>query len=211
MAPPPLCIAILVVNETSSDVTIPPTRRGPCSTSARSWPMSEAISKLHGFGRPVRPRNKAKIPKKVLLRALVALNRSGRGVDEISWIPAFPVRVRKRLEKAECADPVSLSEIASRTAENASPRKRFSLHWHGPLAPGSSARRPMPHTGSRGMASAASLFPVLKMFFSRLDSALIWCRCQIPRHFSSPQPQERSQSCAHLNRCTYVCVGQATT
>ena len=38
----------------------------------------------------------------------------------------------------------------------------FPLHWCGPLARGSSARRPMPHTGSRGLASANRLLPVLK-------------------------------------------------
>ena len=45
MASPPLYIAILLVNETSSSVTVPPTRQGPCSDSARSGPMQEAISK----------------------------------------------------------------------------------------------------------------------------------------------------------------------
>ena len=36
------------------------------------------------------------------------------------------------------------------------------LHWRGSLALGSSARRPMSHTGSRGQALAKSLLPVLK-------------------------------------------------
>ena len=35
----------LVVNETSSRVTVPPTRQGPCSDSARPGPTPEAISK----------------------------------------------------------------------------------------------------------------------------------------------------------------------
>ena len=33
----------------------------------------------------------------------------------------------------------------------------FSLHWRGSLARGSSARRPVPHTGSKGLASAKRL------------------------------------------------------
>ena len=38
----------------------------------------------------------------------------------------------------------------------------FPLHWHGLLALGSSARRPMAHTGSRGLVSARSLLSELK-------------------------------------------------
>ena len=45
---------------------------------------------------------------------------------------------------------------------SASPSKFFPPHWRGPLARGSSARRPMPHTGSIGLASANRLLPVLK-------------------------------------------------
>ena len=40
--------------------------------------------------------------------------------------------------------------------KNASPSK-FPLPWHGLLALGPSARRPMPHTGSRGLDSARRL------------------------------------------------------
>ena len=38
----------------------------------------------------------------------------------------------------------------------------FALHWHGLLALGSSARRPMPHTGSLGLDSTRSLLSELK-------------------------------------------------
>ena len=38
---------------------------------------------------------------------------------------AFEVQVRSRLGEAGCADPVSLSQMSSRTAENTSPRKFF--------------------------------------------------------------------------------------
>ena len=37
--------AISIVNDTSSSVTVPPTKQGPYSDSARSRPTSEAISK----------------------------------------------------------------------------------------------------------------------------------------------------------------------
>ena len=42
---PSLCIEIAVVNETSSSVTVPPTRQGPCSDSARPRLTPEAIAK----------------------------------------------------------------------------------------------------------------------------------------------------------------------
>ena len=38
----------------------------------------------------------------------------------------------------------------------------FPLPWHGLLALGPYARRPMPHTGSRGLDSSKSLMPELK-------------------------------------------------
>ena len=38
----------------------------------------------------------------------------------------------------------------------------FPLHWHGSLGLGSSTRKPMPHTGSRGLASVRSLLPELE-------------------------------------------------
>ena len=61
MASSPLCTASLVVNETSSSVTVPPTRQGPCSDNARPGP-----TKLPGFGRPARPRNRLETPKEDL-------------------------------------------------------------------------------------------------------------------------------------------------
>ena len=43
--------------------------------------------------------------------------------------------------------------------------KNFLLRWHGLLAQGLSAWRPMPQTGSRELASARSLLPMLKSYF----------------------------------------------
>ena len=40
-----------------------------------------------------------------------------------------------------------------------------SLHWHGLLALGLSARKPRRHTGSRGLDSARSLLPELTTYF----------------------------------------------
>ena len=40
-----LIYAIFIVNETSSSVTVPSTKQGPCSDRARSGPTPEAISK----------------------------------------------------------------------------------------------------------------------------------------------------------------------
>ena len=39
-----LVYAIFIVNETSFSATVPPTKQGPCSDSARSGPTPEAIS-----------------------------------------------------------------------------------------------------------------------------------------------------------------------
>ena len=162
MASPPLCIAILVVNETSSSVTVPPTRQGPCSGSARPGPTPEAISKTSWLWSAGASEKKAENGIRGLWPASAALNEHDCGRDEISWIPVFPVEVRNRPAEAGFANPVSVSRIASRTAESASPSKFFPIHWRGSLALGSSARRPMPHTGSRGLASANRLLPVLK-------------------------------------------------
>ena len=41
----------------------------------------------------------------------------------------------------------------------------FALSWDGSLALGPSSRRPMPHTGSRGLDSARSLLSELKRCF----------------------------------------------
>ena len=40
-----LIYAIFIVNETSSSVTVPSTKQGPCSDSAKSGATPEAISK----------------------------------------------------------------------------------------------------------------------------------------------------------------------
>ena len=79
MTSSPLCIANMVVNETSSSVTVPPTRQGPCSDNARPRPTSEAsCKKSPGFGRPARPRNRSEILKRILASA-------GRGQRALLW------------------------------------------------------------------------------------------------------------------------------
>ena len=65
MASPPLCIAVFVVNATSSSVTVPPTRQGPCIDSARPGPQKLSPN-LPGFGRPARPNNRSKTPQEDL-------------------------------------------------------------------------------------------------------------------------------------------------
>ena len=40
---------IMIMNEMSSNVTVPLTEQGPCSDSARPGPTPEAVSKLRGF------------------------------------------------------------------------------------------------------------------------------------------------------------------
>ena len=55
------------------------------------------------------------------------------GAEDISWVPAFAVRVRNRLEEAGSADTVSLSLLVSRTAGSASPSFRQQMR-RGPEA-----------------------------------------------------------------------------
>ena len=50
-----------------------------------------------------------------------------------------------------------------RERQNVLHRANFPLHWRVLLALGSSARRPMPHTGSRGLASAKVVASAQKM------------------------------------------------
>ena len=77
---------------------------------------------------------------------LAAVNGPDCGADELSWMPAFPEGVKNWPTEARCANPVSRSRIASRTAESASPIKCFTLQWRGSLTRGSSAWRPIsPH------------------------------------------------------------------
>ena len=67
MASPPLCIAILVVNEKSSSVTVPPTRGRSRVLTAQGQGRRQKLSpKIPGFGRPARPRNRSKTPKEDL-------------------------------------------------------------------------------------------------------------------------------------------------
>ena len=61
---------------------------------------------------------------------LAAVNGPDCGADELSWMPAFPEGVKNWPTEARCANPVSRSRIASRTAESASPSNFFSpLAW----------------------------------------------------------------------------------
>ena len=69
MASPPLCVAISAVKKTSSSVTAPPTRQGPCSGSARSEAPREAIAKTSGLWSVGAPKKKGR------RRALVSADR----------------------------------------------------------------------------------------------------------------------------------------
>ena len=62
----PLRFTFSVVKETSSSVTVPPTRQGPCSGSARPEAPSEAIAKTSGLWLAGVPEHRPKSPKKGL-------------------------------------------------------------------------------------------------------------------------------------------------
>ena len=69
---PPLCLAISLVKEISSTVTVPPTRQEPCSDGAMPGPTPEAISKPSWLfvGRRVR-----KIGRKLRRKTFVSAGR----------------------------------------------------------------------------------------------------------------------------------------
>ena len=118
MASPPLCIAILVVNASSSIATVLPTRQ------ARSYLQTF----LALFGRSVR-----EIVRKLCRRTLASAGRGQpeglrRGRNFV--VSSIPRGSTERPAEAGCANPVSLSRISSRTAESASPSNFFSpLAW----------------------------------------------------------------------------------
>ena len=84
MASPPLYISILVVNETSSTVTVPPTRQGPCSDSARPRLTPEAISKTSWLWSAGVSEKWVKNSDGGPWQALAAVNEHDCGADEIS-------------------------------------------------------------------------------------------------------------------------------
>ena len=75
MTSSPLCTSNMVVNETSSSVTVPPTRQGPCSDNAKAGPTPEAISQNFQalVGRRVR-----EIGRKLLKTTLASAGRGQR-------------------------------------------------------------------------------------------------------------------------------------
>ena len=106
MTSPPLCIAILAVKETSSSVTVPSTRQGPCSDNERTGSMPEAISKTSWLWSAGTSEKQVEHSEGRPWQALAADNEHACGADEISRIPPFPVGVRNRRGKAGCASPI---------------------------------------------------------------------------------------------------------
>ena len=161
MTSPPLCIANLIVNETWSRVTVPPTRQGPCSDSAGPGPTPDAISKTSWLW-SAGPRNRSETPKENLDKrwprstSTTAARTKFCGFQHSPWEYGTDQRRPGVPTRSHCR------EFLRERQKSASPSKNFPLHWCGSLARESSARRPMPHTGSRGLASANRLLPVLK-------------------------------------------------
>ena len=157
-----LVYTIFIESETSSTITVPSTKQGPCSDSTRSGPTPEAIFKTPRLLVGQRAREigrKGKLCERWPL--LTARPRRGRDV----LVLAFAVQVRNRLGEAGCADPVSLSRITSRTAENASPGQFFSpLAWvvgAGTILPATNA----PHWVQRAGFSQALVVRAQKVIF----------------------------------------------
>ena len=140
MASPPVCIAHLVVNETSSSVTVPPTRQGPCSDSARPGRRQKLSQLLPGFGRPARPRKRSKTSKEDLGKrwprstSTTAARTKFRGFQHSPWEygtgqrrPCVPIR-------SHCREML-------RERQKAPHRANFSLstgvgRWLGDYPPG---------------------------------------------------------------------------
>ena len=105
-----------------------PLRVERCSTDIRDFHRPEAISNTPrlttAFSWPTRPRNRSETPKgKLCERWPLLTARPRRGRDFLVLV--FVVQVRNRLGEAGCADLASLSQIASRTAQNTPPSKFF--------------------------------------------------------------------------------------
>ena len=152
MASPPRCIANLVVNETSSSVTVRPSRGRSRVLTARGQGRRQKLSpKLSGFGRPARPRNKSETPREVSAgRRQRARLRRGRNFLDSS-IPRGSTEPTSR--GRVCQSDLTVANFFANGKKRLT-EQIFPLHWRGSLALGSSARRPIPHTGSRGLASA---------------------------------------------------------
>ena len=118
--------------------------------------------KLPGFGRPARPRNRSETPEEDLgkrwLRSAstTAARTKFRGFQHSPWEYGTDQRKPGLPTRSHCR------EILRERQKTPHRANIFPLHWRGSLARGSSARRPMTHTGSRGQASANRLLPVLK-------------------------------------------------
>ena len=167
--------------------------------------------KLPGFGRPARPRNRSETPREDLGKcwprsaSTTAARTKFRGFQHSrgSTEPTNGGRV--------CQPGLSVANFFANCRKRLTEQIFFPLHWRGYLARGSSARRPMPHSGSRGQASANRLLPVLKGDVSWRGSAWIWRICQITRRVASLCPKQRSQSCARLCRRVRVRLDRTTT
>ena len=118
-----LIYAIFIVNKTSSSITVPSTKQGPCSDRARSGLTPQAISKPHtALNWPTRPRNISETPKVILSECWLLFTAQLRWGRDF-MVLAFAEQVQNRQGEAGCAGPVPLSRIASRTAGRASPSK----------------------------------------------------------------------------------------
>ena len=102
--------------------------------------------------------------------------------------------VRNQPAEAGFANPVSVSRMSSRTAESASPSKRFLSTgvglWLGDHPPGDQC----PTLGPEGWLRPTVYCQCSKGDVSRRGSAWIWRICQITRRVASLCPKQRSQS-----------------
>ena len=135
--------------------------RGRVLTAQGQGRRQKLSPKLSGLGRPARPRNRSKSPEEDLGKrwprsaSTTAARTKFRGFQHSPWEYGTDQRRPSLPTRSQCRE--FLRERRKRLTEQV-----FPLHWRGSLARESSAWRPMPHTGSRGLASANRLLPVLK-------------------------------------------------
>ena len=150
-----LIYAIFIVSKTSSSVTaVPSTKQGQCSDIARSGPTLEAISTTSRLFIGQRAREIGRMAEGEALRALAAVNGPvatrtrflGSCTRSAGAKPTRGGRVRR---------PGLIVANSCANGRNCLTEQVFPLHRHGLLALGPSARRPMPHTGFRGLDSAS--------------------------------------------------------
>ena len=157
----PLCYVLrfLVVNETSSSIRASRRGRGRVLTAQDQGRRRKLSSKLSGFGRQARPRNRSGPPKEYL----------GKRLPRSSSTTAALTKFREfQYSQWECGTGERMPGVPTRSQFREFLRERQETPHRAEHPPSTGVGRwllydsPGDHTGSSGLASAKRLLPVLK-------------------------------------------------